>query len=332
MAILTRAAGTAGATLCLLFAALWAPPAAAQTDIDIDAIRDSIADSIREVNLGAGYAAIVDFAVSRDISAAIYYPDEVDGVSDPQLSALKVPWRFVFGEAEARTRPFLQGHVAYQTLETDLDLLVDERIGSEWTTFGGSVAGGLEVRLGETLKFLPALHVGYGRIENRATYDGPIAEEFLQPIFSNLLFDWNANAIVYGASVGLDYRQQFGGYDVEVLGNLTHHRVESTSASTEFADVEGHVSAYDIEINAIRPTSWKLGRYPLALVGLFGMTGILGPDRDALGFDKFFEAGIALEGDLSPRGRKLTSLRFGLKAIIGPDVTGWGLIVGYGFD
>ncbi len=327
----TLAARVAGAMICVLFAA-WSPHALAQAEIDFDAIRESVADSIGGVNLGAGYAAIVDFAVSRDISAAVYYPDEVDGASDPTLSAVKVPWRFVFGDAEARTRPFLQGHIAYQTLETDLDLLADERIGSEWTTFGGSVAGGLEVSLGESMRLLPAIHLGYGRIENRATYDGPIAEEFLQPIFSNLLFDWDANAVVYGASLGLDYRRQFGGFDVEVLGNLTHHQVESTSASTEFAEFDGHVSAYDIEVNAVRPTSWKLGRYPLAIVGLFGMTGILGPDRDALGFDKFFEAGLALEGDLSPRGGKLTSLRFGLKAIFGPDVTGWGLIVGYGFD
>ena len=74
-----------------------------------------------------------------------------------------------------------------------------------------------------------------------------------------------------------------------------------------------------------------LGGYPLSIVGLFGMTSIFGPDRDALGFDRFFETGLGLQGDLSSRGWKVTSLRLGLKAIYGPDVTGWGLIVGYEF-
>ena len=38
-----------------------------------------------------------------------------------------------------------------------------------------------------------------------------------------------------------------------------------------------------------------------------------------------------LEGDVSSRGWKIKSLRFGVKGIFGPDVKGWGLIIGYGF-
>ncbi|MGB5629967.1 MAG: hypothetical protein WBM57_11405, partial [Woeseiaceae bacterium] len=51
--------------------------AMAQTDLDIDVIRQAAEDVFDQVEIGAGYAAIVDFAVSRDISSATFYPDEV---------------------------------------------------------------------------------------------------------------------------------------------------------------------------------------------------------------------------------------------------------------
>jgi hypothetical protein len=309
--------------------AAWSPQVLAQTDFD--AIRDQLAADLRGVQIGAGYAAIVDFAVSRDISAATFYPDEVEGVSDTKLASIKVPYRFVLGADDLPARPFIQGHFTYQTLNADFNFLADELVRSEWKTFGGSLSGGFEVALGDAMKLIPAVSVGYGRIENRAEYTGPIGSELLRPIFTNLLFDWDANAVVYGASLGLDYRRQYGQIDLEVLGNLTHHLVESTSASTELAEFEGHVTAFDLEVNAVRPTSLTLGGYPLAVVGLFGMTSIFGPDRDALGFDRFFETGLGLQGDLSAKGWKVTSLRLGLKAIYGPDVIGWGLIVGYQF-
>lgn len=313
----------------VLFLAGWSSQAAAQ--MDIDSIRQQLAADLQSAHIGAGYAAIVDFAVSRDISSARFYPDEVEGVRDPKLVSTKIPYRFVFGADGASARPFLQGHFAYQTLEADFELLVDELVRSSWRTYGGSLSGGYEIELNQRMKLLPAISVGYGRIENRADYTGPVGNDFFRPIFSNLLFDWDANALVYGASLGLDYGRQFGNIDLEVLGNLTHHRVESTSASTEFAEFDGHVTAFDLEVNAVRATSLTLGDSPLAVVGLFGMTSVFGPDRDALGFDRFFETGLGLQCDLSARGWKLTSLRIGLKAIYGPDVTGWGLIVGSNF-
>jgi len=315
--------------IAVLCVAGWSSQAAAQTDFD--AIREQLAADLQSAHIGTGYAAIVDFAVSRDISSARFYPDEVEGVRDPELASTKLPFRLVLGADGASARPFLQGHFAYQTLDADFEFLADELVRSRWKTYGGSLSGGYEIKLGESMKLLPAISLGYGRLENRANYTGPIGNEILRPAFSNLLFDWNANALVYGASLGLDYRRQFGSVDLEVLGNLTHHRLETTSASTEFAEFDGHVSAFDLEVNAVRPTSWTLGGTPLAVVGLFGATSIFGPDRDALGFDRFFETGLGLQGDLSSRGWKLTSLRLGLKAIYGPDVIGWGLIVGYKF-
>jgi hypothetical protein len=306
-------------------------PAKAQTDQDIELIRQAAEDTFDQVGLGIGYAAIVDFAVSRDISSATFYPDEVDGVVDPKLKSTKVPFRFVLGSDDTGRRPFVQGHLAYQTLGSGFDVLPGEYVDSTWTTYGASIAGGIELPFGEHFKLLPVASVGYGRIENRAKFYGPISEALLEPALSELVFNWNANSVVYGVSLGADYRRDVGGFDIEILGSLTHHRIESTSASNEFTDIRGHVTAFDFEVNTVHATPWQLGSYPLSIVGLFGGTAILGPDRDALGFDQFYEAGIGLEGDVSAKGWKVASLRLGVKALFGPDVSGWGLILGYGF-
>ena len=308
-----------------------APDARAQNEENIAELRALVEETFDSINLGAGYASIVDFAVSRDISAATFYPDETEGVVDPTLQNIKLPFRVVFGEEGSGPRPFVQGHVAHQTLEAEFDLLPGEIIYSEWNTWGGSLSGGYEIPIGESLTIMPVLNLGYGRLENRADFSGPLAEELLEPALSNLVFDWDANAVVYGASLAFDYRATFRRFDIEILGSLTHHRVESTSASSEFAEFDGQVTALDLELNAVHPTSWTLGGAPLSVVSLFGATDIFGPHRDALGFDRFFEAGLGLEADISARNWKVRSLRFGVKAIFGPDVSGWGLIIGYGF-
>jgi hypothetical protein len=316
----------------LLYLLAGVPVAAlAQTDEEIDLIRQAAQDAFDPVKIGAGYAAIVDFAVSRDISSAAFNPDASDGVIDPTIKSTKVPFRFFLGGNESGRRPFVQGHFAYQTMDAGFDVAPGELVDSTWTTYGASIAGGIELPFGEHFRLLPVVSAGYGRIENRANFYGPLSEAFLEPALSELVFNWDANTVVYGASLGGDYRRDLGSFDLEVLGSLTHHRIESTSASNEFTTIRGHVTALDFELNTVHATPWKLGSYPLSVVGILGGTAVFGPERDALGFDKFFEAGLGLEGDVSARGWKVASLRFGVKAIFGPDVTGWGLILGYGF-
>lgn len=319
-------------TILAVIAALglcWPGFAHAQSDDLIDTIRELAKESFDPVKIGAGYAAIVDFAVSRDISSANFYPDASDGIVDPALKHFQFPFRFVFGDDAGAPRPFLQGLVAHQTVESGFDFAPGEFVDSKWKTYGFSLSGGYDVPLGEHLSLLPVVSLGYGRLENRAQYSGPISEGLLQPALAGVIFDWDSDAISYGASLGLDYRRELGGFDIEVLGSLTHHFIESVNAANEFIDFRGRVTAFDLEVNTVHPTSWRMFDYPVSIIGLFGHTRIFGPERDALGFDNFFEAGAGLELDVSARGWKIKSLRFGAKAIVGPDVDGWGLIIGY---
>ena len=81
----------------------------------------------------------------------------------------------------------------------------------------------------------------------------------------------------------------------------------------------------------MHPTGLTLVRQPLALVATLGNTTLFGDGRDALGFDYFFEAGLALETRLDNRDWKIKRVRVGAKAIYGEDVTGWSVIFGYRF-
>ena len=303
--------------------------ACAQSGDLIEEIRNIAKESFDPVKIGAGYAAIVDFAVSRDISSANFYPDASDGVVDPALKHFQFPLRFVFGDDAESARPFLQGLVAHQTVESRFEYAPGEAVESEWETWGFSLSGGYDIPLSEYLSLLPVLSVGYGSLENSARYSGPVSEAILQPALAGVIFDWDSNALTYGASLGFDYQRGLGGFDIEVLGSLSHHYIESINAPSEFVDFRGRVSAFDLEISTVHPTPWELFDNPLSIVGLFGNTQIFGPERDALGFDSFFEAGAGIDLDVSARGWKLKSLRFGAKAIFGPDVDGWGLIIGY---
>ena len=78
-----------------------------------------------------------------------------------------------------------------------------------------------------------------------------------------------------------------------------------------------------------KPIDAQVGGYPLALVGHFGSTTFIGDNRDALGFDTFFEAGLALETDISQNDWPVKKLRLGAMGIFGADVTGWSVIFGY---
>jgi len=315
----------------MIVSLLLSPLASAQTDEEIDALRDAARKSFDPRKIGAGYAAIISFAVSPDISTATFHADAGEGVVDPTLKVYRAPFRKVFRQDMDGPRPFIGGLLAYQDLDSGFIPLPDERIDSDWRTYGGVVSGGFEIPAGERWRLLPSLSLGFGSLDNRARYSGPVSETYLRPALQGLVFDWEAKALVYGAAFGAIYERKTSRLGVELNSSLTYHYIESFDTATDFPSFHGDVAAFDIELNLVRPTSTSIGEYPLAIVALFGNTTFLGPNRDALGFDSFHEAGLALEADVSVRGWKVRTLRLGLKRIVGGDVQGWSMILGYGF-
>ena len=307
--------------------------AAAQTiDDTIAEIRDAAVKDFDREKIAAGYGTLISFAVNPHISAARFYPDEGEGIYDVELKASRIPYRYVFDSDGDGPTPFVQGVLAYQTLDAGFTVTPDDVIEGRWRTVGGALTGGMIVPVGEHLDLLAGVNVGVGRIDNEAVYRGPIATQILEPALRELVFDWSTDAMVYGLVVGADYRGNIGGRRFQLDGSITHHWLESFNESNEFVAFNSTATAADLKYTMTLMPDFSIGQYPVTTVGLLGATTFIGPQRDALGFTEFFEAGLALEADISKHGWGIRSLRFGLKAIVGPDVTGWSLIVGRGFD
>lgn len=305
--------------------------AVAQSNDEIEALREAAKKSFNPGKIGAGYAAIINFAVSPDISTATFHADAGEGIVDPTLKVTRFPFRKVFDKERDGPRPFIGGLFAYQNLDSGFVPLPNEQIDAEWQTYGATLSGGFEIPVGEAWKLFPTLSLGFGSLDNRARYSGPVSETYLRPALQGIVFDWDAKALVYGVAFGASYEYKTPKLGIEALSSLTYHRIQSFDTGTDFQSFRGDVTAFDVELNFVRPTRMKLGKYPLAVVALLGNTTFLGANRDALGFKDFYEAGLALEVDVSSRGWKIHTLRLGAKSIVGSDVHGWSLILSYGY-
>lgn len=312
--------------LALLLAAL---PLSSFAQTDPDALNQAIRDSINTKGLGASYAAIVSFAVSPELSAATFNPDAGPGVIDPQLVTLKVPYRHMFRDDSARIRPFIQADFGYQKFDAGLDVAPGEFIDTEWKTLGGLAVGGAEIRMSEHFVIIPAITLGYASLENRSNYSGPVVEGVIGPALDGFVFNWDANALIYGASFGADYQRQLRGFELEMRGSLTHNIVDTIGSGD--VSFRSGITTLDLEVNTVHPTGKTIGNSPLSWVAIVGHSRFFGSGNDALGFESFYEAGLALDLDMTAKGWMIKSLRFGAKAIFGEDVDGWGLIIGYHF-
>jgi hypothetical protein len=301
--------------------------APAQSSGDIDALTAPVRARANPESLSTAYAAIINFAVSPEISTATFYPETDERVVDPRLKATRFPYRKVFGGADASWRPFVQAVAAYQEMDAGFVVTPEDFIDTRWKTYGLSLTGGVEKPVGEHLDLLASASVGYGRLENLATYYGPLAPDIRQAL-EGVAFNWELDALIYGAGIGAYYDRSLGRADLEVRAGLNQHRIESRAVSTSLVEFSSHISTFDVDFNTVMPTDAAWGGHPVAVVGLLGYTTFLGDERRSLGFDTFFEAGLALEIDLAAKGWRLKKLRIGAKTIFGPDISGWGLVIG----
>jgi hypothetical protein len=309
----------------------FAGPVAAQSELDpiIDQIREAAREAADPNALGAGYAAMVNFAVVPDISTATYHVNS-DAADDPTLRVTRLPLRWTSAR-EQGARPFVQTNLVWQTLDTGFELVEPETVDANWTAYGVSLTAGLELPWGDDWKLIPAVDVGIVRMDSSADYDGPIGNALVKPALEGLVFDWHCYGRVFGASIAAEYRHTFGAFDTMVYASLTANDIDSYDSSSETVDFHDQVGTFDVGIEVVQSTDWSMASMPLALVWLAGGTWFVGNDRDVLGFERFAEAGVAVEGDLSQRGWRIRKLRLGATAIVGPDVTGWSVVLGYRF-
>lgn len=318
------------AVVLFLAFVLVAPDTLAQDLPDdlVDELRRTVTEALDQDSLGAGYAALVNFAVAPDISTARYSIDG-DGGEEPELQVTRVPLRKMFATRDNGWTPFVQGNFSYQVFDAGFALGEGERIDAEWKSLGATISLGAEIPIGEHFRLLPVIDAGLVRLENSARYTGDLANLLLRPVLQGVLFDWDSDAWVLGASLSFDYDRPFERFGMKVHGSLTHQYVDSHGASSPFIGFSNHVTTLNVQAESKHPTGKSFFGYPLSLVAHLGSTHLFGGHRDALGFEQFLDGGLALEADVSEKGWRVQGLRLGAKLIAGKDVSGWGLILGF---
>lgn len=280
--------------------------------------------------LGAGYAAMMNFATAPDLSAATYNIDSASA-DDLTLDVLKIPFRHEFTLEGRDWKPFAQASFGYLEYVGQFDFLPQESVEADWKSYGGLLGAGASIPIENGLALVSALDFGLVRLESSANYRGPIAETIIDPALRGVVFDWDADALLVGATMGLDYNHQFDSWVLEGHTLLTYNYLDTYDSSSEQIAFDANTTTFSLQVDVIKPIAAHLSGDPLALVGHFANTTFLGNPRDALGFDHFFEAGLALETDISRYDWPVKKLRLGAMVIFGADVTGWSATFGYRF-
>ena len=114
--------------LSAIFSALWASPQAKgdfQLGDSVRGVLDDVSDFVSARlgpdQVGASYAALINFAGNPDIATATYYIDSVQG-AEATLNVGRFSFRHSFFEEGDDWRPFIQGLVPYEQLRYDLDV------------------------------------------------------------------------------------------------------------------------------------------------------------------------------------------------------------------
>lgn len=316
-----------------LLALLASPGALAQFDSDlIESVRAELVQEFDLSSAGTLYASTVNFAVNPDIAAAYFTLDDAsgDGVPDPELENTRLPLRHEWELKESRVRPFVQGVAGSLNLEATFPLLPEgnEFVTTTWRTRGFSVGAGVEIPIDEAWTLIGALDLGVADVSNKAAYSGPIGQQLFAPVLQNFLFDWDSRASVAGVTLGGRYKQQLTRF--RLLGHATGsiNQVKSFDESSPLVAFDASVSTFDWELNSVHPLPLEPASVPVDLVTIIGGTHFIGSGNGALGFDGFWEAGLALQFDFQDRTWAIDGLRLGVTTIFGNGVSGWSLVMG----
>lgn len=324
--------------LSAIFSVLWASPQAKgdfQLGDSVRGVLDDVSDFVSARlgpdQVGASYAALINFAGNPDISTATYYIDSVQG-AEATLNVGRFSFRHSFFEEGDEWRPFIQGLIPYEQLRYDLDVGEKSDVAdAHWNGVGLVLTAGNEFIISDRWKIVPAINFGSFRLDSNAGFRGAASESIFDPTFTGPDFDWTAYAWVLGASVAFDYEREFRGFDLGFHTGITFNHVKSFYTSSKEIRFSSDALTLVANLETVHQTPVNINGFPLSVVFSVGGTALLGPARDALGFSGYTDYGVAVRTDISRLGLPLKTLQLGGKFIYGPDVIGWSGIFNYNF-
>ncbi|QFU75497.1 hypothetical protein EY643_07430 [Halioglobus maricola] len=277
--------------------------------------------------LGGGYAHLLSVVAQPEISVSgVDIDSGEDYVTDNDLNALHIPYYQEFDIAGKDTRWYLQASAGYAvySLEGEVALFPDlpSEIESEWTSYNGLLEAGLVFPFSNGFSLSGGASVGWARLENETSFSEPLYEEVILPIANGKLFNWETDAALYRAHGALRYDENHGPYRVKGVAHLTYSYIDSFSESDEFAGFADDSGAAIFLLDVSRNIHHLESGRPVYLIGHLGSTHFLGENRDELGFNHYFEAGMSLGIDRYAAG---------VLVLVGEDANGLSLVFNYNY-
>jgi hypothetical protein len=276
------------------------------------------------------FAGILWVTLSEELSGLTMRIDSTEvGADDTRLSTFHFPWDADYPIA---------GLLGALHLEAMFGLLVADdhfefdttsglaTVSQDWTIVGARVGAGWGFPLAREWWLRPGLTLALAYLENDARYNAA-GEIELKPLIDGTLVNWDGWAVSPAVNLVLERARAAGqlDYGFEARYGVAHTRVfQATSSAQEDTDTSRSLAAR-AELGA------PLGQRPdgdlLAAWDVFASGVQLGAiERDALGFERFFELGAGCRRAF----RRLPPLRLEIGWIFGADVRGYTVGVSLG--
>jgi hypothetical protein len=278
-------------------------------------------------SLGTAYARLVSFEAEPEIAAARFTVDsDSPDADDLEIHTVKLPYYREFGGGDESQLWFFQATASYlnmdETLRLELSPDYTERLDANWEGFGALVEGGLLLPLSDSFTLVPSIGLGLTRLESEMDFTSRVVEDLLAPALDGVLYNWDTLASVVRASISLRYDRKYGNWRVKGSGHLSGSYVDSFDESDRFAGFSDEAGNVGLKLDVSHPIGLEVRGFPVFLIGHLGYAGLVGANRDELGFTDFGEVGVSFG---------VRNLTLGLLGILGSDVSGWNLQFNYDY-
>ena len=298
---------------------------AANTQPDLDEIRNGLKDEISHSSVGAGYAQMLNFFIEPDISASRLDTD------DSRYKVFKLPLQLQRPLPNSDWQLIMRATLSHAEADSEIDLPPPlGPIDSEWVATSGQLGAGLVIPINNRWNTILGAEFGLSRLEHAARYQGQLGQIILPEIADGIIFNWDTNARVGSLVAGLGYANTIREkYELELKSHYSLSHIASYSESRDLPSFSENTGTLSLKADLNHPYGKSIVDLPLFGKLHLGATAFTGANRDALGFTHYFELGYSVGVDISRLGYKVKSLSLGYQWHYGTDVDGYSILFGW---
>ncbi|MEM1114324.1 MAG: hypothetical protein AAGI11_20600 [Pseudomonadota bacterium] len=283
--------------------------------------RDRLDTDVRNSDIGAGYAQMLNFFVDPSISAS-----RLDADDGTRYDVFKLPLQYEFALDERDWRIAVRGTLSHAAAENEFSLAGFDDIDGTWEADSAQLGLGVILPAGEYFSWFLSGQFGISRLENDTDYGGPGAQAIFAPLLDGILFNWETNARILGLGVGLDYKRRFAEmYDARITTRFSYNQIESYSESRDLPSFREETGTLSVSADIDHPWSLSLGSLPLFGTVHLGASAFTGQNRNVLGFTHFYLAGYSVGLNVAETNRFFEAFSLGAHVNFGGDVDGYSL-------